>query len=469
MKNSKRLLAMAISAALAAPMAANATNGMNLDGYGAIAAGMGGASMAYDNGTAAMMNNPATLGMMEDGNRLDLALGVLAPDVKASHPMSPSDWNSAADSFLMPAVGWVKTDGKLSYGAGAFAQGGMGTDYAPMGPGSAFTAMSMADPSVIAGWKEFSEVGVMRILFPVAYRVNDKLNVAGSIDYVRAGMDLQMAMPATVMGGMMVPGGNSVGTITMDANMMATMGTLPGPMYGGYFNFADDNDYTGQADGDGFAAKIGFTYQATPELNIGGTYHSETSLSDLSGSGSMDMAIDFAGDIIASMPGTFTVVDFQWPSTMALGMSYQANDKLMVVADIKQINWSDVMKDFKVRFDADGGAGTMEATMYQNWDDQTVVQLGAAYSLNNATTLRAGLNMASNPIPDNTVNYLFPATVEKHYTVGVGHALGNGGDINFSMTYTPSVTVTGSNMESNMLMAIEHSQMAYQLMYSMKF
>jgi long-chain fatty acid transport protein len=50
-----------------------ATNGMNVEGYGPIATGMGGASMAYDNGTAAMMNNPATLGLDADGSRLDVA------------------------------------------------------------------------------------------------------------------------------------------------------------------------------------------------------------------------------------------------------------------------------------------------------------------------------------------------------------------------------------------------------------
>jgi long-chain fatty acid transport protein len=33
---------------------------MNMEGYGPIACGMGGACMAFDNGTAAVMNNPAT-------------------------------------------------------------------------------------------------------------------------------------------------------------------------------------------------------------------------------------------------------------------------------------------------------------------------------------------------------------------------------------------------------------------------
>jgi long-chain fatty acid transport protein len=41
---------------MAVPGLAMATNGMLMEGYGPIAAGMGGASMAYDNGTAAMAN-----------------------------------------------------------------------------------------------------------------------------------------------------------------------------------------------------------------------------------------------------------------------------------------------------------------------------------------------------------------------------------------------------------------------------
>lgn len=469
MNNSKRLLALAVSAALSAPMAAYATNGMNLDGYGPIAAGMGGASMAYDNGTAGMMNNPATIGMGGEGSRLDVAIGNLRPDVKTSiaPPYAPGamSWESKSTSFLMPAIGWTKSDGKLTYGAGAFAQGGMGTEYGPTGPGSDFVAMGIMmasdDPTIVGGWKEFSEVGVMRILFPVSYQMNDKLNVGGSIDYVRAGMDLQMAMPMSVMGDMMMNPASTVGTITTD--MM-----LPPTVYGGYFNFADDSDYTGAATGAGFAAKLGFTYQASPELTLGGTYHSKTSMSDLEGSGDMQVAYDDGGTgAVMAISGDYTVVNFEWPATIALGMAYQASDKLMVVADIKQIKWSEVMKDFSIRFDS--AAGFMEATMYQNWDDQTVKQLGVAYSVNNATTVRAGVNLADNPVPASTLSYLFPATVENHVSFGVGHTLSSGSDINFSMTYAPSVSVMGSNATSNIGLEVEHSQTAYQLMYSKKF
>ncbi len=56
---------------------------MNMEGYGPIATGMGGASMTYDNGNAAMMNNPATLDLMAEGDRAEVFFGVLGPDVEA--------------------------------------------------------------------------------------------------------------------------------------------------------------------------------------------------------------------------------------------------------------------------------------------------------------------------------------------------------------------------------------------------
>lgn len=78
-----------------------ATNDMNLEGYDPIATGMGGASMAYDNGNAAMMNNPATLGLAGDGSRLDVALGFLGPNVKNV----TSGEKSGGDAYFMPAIG----------------------------------------------------------------------------------------------------------------------------------------------------------------------------------------------------------------------------------------------------------------------------------------------------------------------------------------------------------------------------
>ena len=76
----KKILATAAAFGLIGGFAvtAHATNGMNIEGYGPISLGMGGAAYAYDVGTAAMMSNPATIGLSE-GHRFDLALGFLGP------------------------------------------------------------------------------------------------------------------------------------------------------------------------------------------------------------------------------------------------------------------------------------------------------------------------------------------------------------------------------------------------------
>ena len=76
-----RIVASLFAASMIASPLAYATNGMNLAGYGPVSESMGGVSMAYDNGTAATINNPATLGFMADGtSRMDVALGDLMPD-----------------------------------------------------------------------------------------------------------------------------------------------------------------------------------------------------------------------------------------------------------------------------------------------------------------------------------------------------------------------------------------------------
>lgn len=96
-----QLAATLAAAGLAVPGLAMATNGMLMEGYGPIAAGMGAASMAYDNGTAALANNPATLGPMGEGSRLDVMVGFVGPDVSVPEMMGTSE----ADAFYMPAIG----------------------------------------------------------------------------------------------------------------------------------------------------------------------------------------------------------------------------------------------------------------------------------------------------------------------------------------------------------------------------
>lgn len=461
--------------------AAYATNGMNLEGYGPIATGMGGASMAYDNGTAAMMNNPATLSLMEAQARLDVALGFLGPNIETSVPgMSAA---SSSDLFVMPAFGYARKSGQYTYGLGVFAQGGMGTHYSA----NSFMAAGSGDAVM-------SQVSMGRLLIPVAYDVDDRLKIGATVDFVWASMDLKMALDPNAFGDLVGPafgGSQTFGTVsgTMVDNLLGAF--TPGSCGPGVaclsslnwarFDFADDSSFSGKAKGNGFAGKIGGVYQVNDEVSVGIAYHSKTSIGDLEASGatmSMEVTGTATGGIATKVPvtGTIKVKDFQWPQMLTLGTAYKVSPKLFLVFDYKWINWKDVMKDFNMTFTADanqpdptatafGLGGTVaDATLYQNWKDQNVFMLGAAFRTTEELTLRAGLNIANNPVPDFYENPLFPATIKNHVMLGAGYAIDDVNSVDASITYAPEVEVTNGGGVTT-----THSQMNSQIMYSYRF
>jgi len=454
MKMNKILVALCV-AGVFTPQFASATNGMLMEGYGPIAAAMGGASMAYDNGNAGMANNPATLGLMADGSRLDIAVGGLHPDVVSKMTGMP-DATSGGTAYYMPAIGWTNKKGGMAYGIGMFAQGGMGTEYKTtdwVGAGS--------------GLESRSEVAVGNVIIPIAYEVSPELIVAGSLDVVWSSMDLKMAMPASQIGAMY-----GAGLISASGAGAAALPPFTGGANNvGYFNFSDNSAFTGSAKSTGFAGKLGVTYKLNKQLTLGASYHAKTALGDMTTNSGKMLMIDNANAMgggagaTYTMNGKITVVNFQFPETYGMGAAFQATDELMVVADWKRIGWKAAMKSFRMKLSStDMGGMDMDMTMPQNWKDQDVIQLGAAYKLSQALTVRAGVNLATNPVPNDYVNPLFPATVENHFTMGAGYVIDGASSINGSFVYAPKVTVTAPAAMGGY--TIEHGQMNWQLMYS---
>lgn len=137
----------------------------------------------------------------------------------------------------------------------------------------------------------------------------------------------------------------------------------------------------------------------------------------------------------------------------------------MLVADVKRIRWSSVMKDFRVRFNDAGTGQSLNITLPQNWDDQTVVALGVQYKPTRDLALRLGVNLAENPVPDNTLNPLFPAIVERHYTFGAGYRLSAADTIAGAVTYAPEATATNPTTS----ITASHSQVSLRVNYNRSF
>jgi long-chain fatty acid transport protein len=450
-----KLVALLTIAGISSP--AFATNGMDLEGYGPVAAAMGGASFAYDNGAGAMMNNPATLGLMGQGSGIGVALGFLGPNVNASSA------KSSGDAYYMPAIGYVAKHGDLTSGIGLYSQGGMGTEYSSNSPMAYGT-----------GDKVRSEVGVGRIILPLAYNVNDNLTIGGSLDWVWASMDMKMAA-STPQFMSMATGNMSAGF----GNMLMNPGTGLISHFGAdafRIDFSDNSAFTGKAFGSGVAGKLGIVYKVCPTLSVGAVYHSKTRLGDMKTdvAGASFSAYKAGAALGPAVTGKITIHNFQWPETYGFGLAYSADEKWMVAADYKRINWSGVMQDFKMTFST--GADYADFRISQNWNNQNVFMIGASYRMSDALTLRLGGNFANNPVPDNRVNPLFPATIKNQYTLGFGYLLNRQSGIDFSLAYVPKVTVTGTQTVDvpysgapDNATTITHSQINWQLQYGYRF
>jgi long-chain fatty acid transport protein len=440
----KRLLAVSAVLVLSISMAtaAFATNGMDMEAYGPVAGGLGGASMAYDNGTAAVMNNPATIGMMPESDRLDIAIGFLGPHVQSSSTMAPAA-DSSADAFYMPAIGWVRKSGNVSYGLAMFSQGGMGTQY----DASSFLALG-------SGNQVGALLGVGRVMVPIVYSVTPNLNIGGSLDYVWATLDLQMAVQGSQLA-QMVTGCAGMGCLAL--------GPLSGAPWA-RIDFSDGGAFNGAARGNGIAGKLGFTYKIGSAFSIGGVYQSKTSMNDLQ-TGSSAAVLSAAGAGAVGV-GKIMVKDFNWPETYAIGVALTPGDRLMIVADIKQINWRDVMESFKMTYQGGifGAPTGISFTMPQNWSNQVVYQIGAALKFTDNFTGRIGANLSKNPIPDMYLNPLFPAIEKNHYTIGAGYMFGKAAGLDASFTYAPQVSATNGQG-----ITINHYQTNAQVMYSYRF
>lgn len=440
MKASRKIYYLTPLCALLAAGSAQATNGMLMEGYGPISTGMGGASQAIDHGNAAMAQNPATLGMMADGTaRIDLAIGILGPDVKSTMTGMPTA-ESGGTSYLMPAFGYTRRSGALTYGIGMFAQGGMGTEY----DATSFLAMGSGTPVR-------SELGVGNVLFPVAYQVNSNLTVGATLKFMWSSLDMRMAASGAQLAGMVTDA---------SGNLAMALGPLSGAPWA-RIDFSDENDFTGAAKSTGFGASLGATYKVNKDVTMGASYQFKSALDDMK-TASSNASITAIGGFVDN--GQITVVDFQMPSVFAVGVSWQASPSLLLAADLKYIGWADAMESFKMRYDSSGMGGSVSFAMPQNWNDQTVLNLGMAWKANDALTLRAGLNLADNPIPDTYVNPLFPATVKNHVTLGLGYQVSKAGDFNMSVTMAPKVTVTTPQG-----IDISHAQTNWQFMYSHRF
>ncbi len=209
----------------------------------------------------------------------------------------------------------------------------------------------------------------------------------------------------------------------------------------------------------GFGYNLGFAYNLTKELTLGAMYKSSIE---------MDYDIQLT---TATSPFGVTLPNgdtLEQPEEYGVGIAYEMGQHTFAF-DYKKIKWSDAK-----------GYGDF------GWEDSDVYAVGYQYTQDN-WALRAGYNRASSAVVEipgasaitpagagaaalNFFNLLgFPATSEKHYTVGGSYEFTNAFSVDLAYVHSPKTSETFDISALGMFPSIttthEENSISFQLAY----
>ena len=365
-------------------------------------------SMIGKIGTSGAFYNPAGTVFMEDGTYFKVNAQTIFKDYTMNTDKSILSkgqngvHNSDYPSPMVPSFQFVKKDGDRSYFAHAGIAAGGGTVKYDNGI-SAFEvigneiekALPILKPELkgakvdyLGGTTVEGSSFYYNINFGIAQKLNEKFSVAGGIRLIYATRALE-------------------GTGNFKINSKQTLGTdIP-------VNITLD----AEREAYGVGGVIGFNYKPTDRLNIGFKYETEVELDFDAKNGRNGLKVNSPNEVINGfLGGKLEKIDVikEWlvdgnrnlPAMMALGISYDMTDKLILLASgnyyfIEQAN---------------------EDHAYDNYTNGYEASIGFDYKLNEKYTLMAGYqytNTGSNEGTYKDTDYALDAHM---YCVGMSYS-----------------------------------------------
>lgn len=394
-----------------------ATDGLFLEGFGAISRGMGGTAVAHDVGPASMMVNPATMGLSDAQGQVLVGFDLITTDISATNRITGEKVTSGTNDknrgpYVAPQFAFTRKVSDWTFGVGMFAQAGVGVEYGK----SSF--MSRGDVHGVGyaagadtGLENASRLFILDIPLAASFKVNDRLIIGGSLDAKWTGLNLDYLLGMNQLGSL-AGGGRAAGSL------MGLIGTLPDPR-GVHLSVSKNKEVASGADGWGYSGRLGLLYKVAPATNFGASYMFKSHMNDLKGRGTVT-AVD---GIIGNVPieGEVRFLKFNSPAKLDVGLSHQFTDKLLVSLDVSRVFWKDALKDIKVGFSSN--LGGVDLKLPQNAKDQTIVAIGVSYAATQNLTVRAGYRHATQPFNDVGLLALIPAVLQEHGTLGLSYNL----------------------------------------------
>lgn len=437
---------------------ASATEVFQLEGFGAVSRAMGGTAVAHDVGVAGMMTNPATLSLSPHDHQVLVGLDIVTTDIEVENRASGESATSRTHSsnrgpYLAPEIAYAVRAGQWTLGVGAFARGGLGTEF---GKNSFLSKGTGGDAT---GLENSSRLLVLDIPFAASYKVDDDLSIGASVDAMWQGLNLDMLLRADQVGSL-------VGSGRAEGSLVPVLGSIPG-LQGAHFSLTRNQPIASGTNAWGYAGRVGLVYKTSPATTIGAAYAFESRMNDMKGNATLTAVSGVAGQIPLS--GKIRVEDFRMPARLDMGVSHRLTDKWAVAADVSRVFWKNVMKDIKVGFEADGG-GNLNVQLPQDYRDQTILALGTSYALTPEWTLRGGLRFASQALRKETLFAVIPAIPTRHLSLGVSYAASPTSRIDLAYSHAFRASMSNASLPNTAdPIRVSHSQDNATLNYTFLF
>jgi len=348
----------------------------------------GGTFIAAEPDAGALMGNPAALAFLKQAE--------LYGDLRVWG--SSLDYHGALNGlgqqerYVLPNLAYAEpTSDNFAWGAGVFTS-----------VNSAYRVHDY-DLSVLgspAGLTDRTSTKVRLVLFApgVAYKLNDRTAVGAALHYTNGSADFQAY-----------------------------------DMLGQTLGFS-----LGELSGEGWALRTGVYHRASEDTVIGAYWRSRTHL-DIH-DGVLQVPATQAQQAPTQIPGT-GVKGFQFPEQYGVGISQQLGTEWTALAEYRRLLWGEGSSE--VSFVPPQGD---PLSIAMDWCNQDVYAIGAEYRPGGSDNQiwRFGVNYAESPVPDHTLNPLYPAISEWHYTAGWERKLNDHLSLVTGAVYMPEVTRSSS-------------------------
>ncbi|MDD5455285.1 MAG: outer membrane protein transport protein [Candidatus Ratteibacteria bacterium] len=343
---------------------------MQAPSIGARATGMGGAFVGVANDPSSLFWNPAGLALCE-GTMLMKGSVFIAPYSYYEAEGATDDDKSTAPVQMIPNIFFTHNfNDTVSMGLGY---------YIPFGLGQRWE-----DDATLRFNSTRSEISLSNLQAGASFRLADAFIVG-------AGLANGFSKMNTKSYSVVIPDG----------------GVIPAEAY-----------VKTWGEGSGMSGNVGFLWLPSNNWTLGGVWRSETNIK-------FKGDVDIGSDTFPTFDREISM-DFTFPQTVCLGISYSGFDRWLLSGQIDWVNWSRIDTitqelDNPVTF-FDPTTATVivtdEVEIARDWKDRYILRIGAEYEVTPEVSLRAGYMWDPTPIPPETLDPLMFDVSTNRFFVG---------------------------------------------------